>query len=192
MHGWMHFITTMCLSKKETAFVYNPSSSKHSQNTIFQCRLYHIDSGSGMGGGGYGGSSPPYCKVYGAQPPHNVLCVPLLRVGNHLDFISNGKIMATGRQVRQIGIEEFFLLSRKNPKVDLSSDEAGCSPPSTESDSNSDQDSDPEPPSCTQAHGCCAIVTRWLHRLSPPNPDHVPPPLLLEVQRSCFLFTITS
>ena len=46
------------------------------------------------------GLSPP--------PPQNVPCVPLLRVGNHVDFISNGKIMATGRQVRQIGIEEFF------------------------------------------------------------------------------------
>ena len=26
--------------------------------------------------------------------------------------------------------------------------------------------------------GRCAAVTRRLHRLSPPNPDHVPPPLM--------------
>ena len=62
---------------------------------------------------------------------------------------SNSKIMATGRQVRQVGIEE-FILPRKNPKVDLSSDEVGCSPPSTESDSNSDQDSDPPPTAAAQ------------------------------------------
>ena len=111
--------------------------------------------------GGYGGSAPP-------PPPKNVLCVPLLCVGNHVDFISNGKIMATGRQVRQIGIEEVFL-SRKNPKVDLSSDKAGCSLLSTESDSNSDQDSDPEPLSHTHPRGHCAAVTRRLHHLSPPK-----------------------
>ena len=133
-------------------------------------------------GGGTRGATgvlaPLIVKFRGLSPaPPNVPCVPLLCVGNHVDFISNGKIMATGRQVRQIGIEEVFL-SRKNPKVNLSSDKAGCSPLSTESDSNSDQDSDPEPLSHTHPHGHCAAVTRRLHRLSPPNPNHVLLPLM--------------
>ena len=57
--------------------------------------------------------------------------------------------MATGRQVKQFGIEE-FVLPRKNPKVNLSSDEAGCSPLSNELDSNSDQDSAPSPTAAVQ------------------------------------------
>ena len=59
--------------------------------------------------------------------------------------------MVTGRQVRQVGIEEVFFLPLKNPNVDLSSDEAGCcSPLSADSDSNSDQDSEPPPTAAAQ------------------------------------------
>ena len=35
----------------------------------------------------------------------------------------------------------------------------------------------PEPPSRTHPQGRCAAVTRRLHRVNPPNSDHVPPPL---------------
>ena len=35
----------------------------------------------------------------------------------------------------------------------------------------------PEPPSHTHPQGRCAAVTRRLHRVNPPNSDHVPPPL---------------
>ena len=59
--------------------------------------------------------------------------------------------MATDRQVEHVGIEELFCFYyEKNLKVDLSSDEVGCSPLSTESDSNSDQDSNPHPTAAAQ------------------------------------------
>ena len=58
------------------------------------------------GGGGGGG-------LRGLSHPKIAPCMPLLCVCNlitHVDVIkSNGKIMATGRQVRQVGIEGFFL-----------------------------------------------------------------------------------
>ena len=58
-------------------------------------------------------------------------------MGNHVDFISNGKIMA-----RQIGIDDFFLPRKNHPPSD--EDEAGYSPPTTESDSNQDSDQETE------------------------------------------------
>ena len=73
--------------------------------------------GGGGGGGGYGALAPLIVKFSGDSPK---LCVHNLII--HVNVIkSNGKIMATGRQLRQVVV--FF--SRKNPKVDLSSDKPG-------------------------------------------------------------------